>query len=582
MQPRGILPSSNASVFLGILRLDGEDYLLINERAPEYWNRGGFCLPGGKGDPGERPWQTAVREFLEENDVEGKIDPASIQLLPTRRPVVIPSGYGHLYHIVPALLTKEQAALLRPNKEVSRLYFVPIRALLEQELHAFRTPWGHILGITADGLEPAKGLPVFPREKPEQPWRKERFIHAVEIDYFGRQITENAMIDITRWILGPTAHAIVYALGELVFGVTEFHENGFTSAAAFERSDLPYFDREASRFFKAHPFANAYGGVSEPFFGNDVMTSASRMLGHLGNEKLLHFHLSQSLHSDPARTGHAFNKFLVHAFYMLGLREGFEMLPETMRKLSGATLLHDPAIEEIVLHFSHEQRGEIAERLGAWAATGTSLRDAWFIAMRETAHLARNPEYGFTETKEAPLLGAQLPVLAALGARIAAAEMLAAFPPQGALSRFDRVRRDLTELVRHGVAAPWMQEESSLRDTLARHSGFAAVPCDNLASCIAEAGELLRSPRGMAQELDERFFDRDDFETGYICQRQTAHHHPYALRQTSVFLPSTNVQALKMLASGNLCLPTQPLSLQEPHLLHGVARAFAENERLRG
>ncbi|MGH7929050.1 MAG: nucleotide triphosphate diphosphatase NUDT15 [Candidatus Binatia bacterium] len=68
----GLVPAIDAIVRVGVqVVLRRQDSLLLVQRARGY-GRGTWCLPGGHLEPGETIAECALRELLEETDVQGE------------------------------------------------------------------------------------------------------------------------------------------------------------------------------------------------------------------------------------------------------------------------------------------------------------------------------------------------------------------------------------------------------------------------------------------------------------------------------------------------------------------------------
>lgn len=150
--------SRYAAVLAPLYDHDGEAHVVLTRRA---WHMrshtGEVSFPGGKQDPGETLWETALREANEEVD----LDPTLVQRV------------GELDHlstvtsqasIVPYVGTLPQRPRLRPNPdEVDAVLHVPISELLDPEtyrqerwrvpgfdrpIHFFEIPGDTIWGAT--------------------------------------------------------------------------------------------------------------------------------------------------------------------------------------------------------------------------------------------------------------------------------------------------------------------------------------------------------------------------------------------------------------------------------------------------
>src|SRR5690606_25488291 len=130
------LTSRCSAVLAPLYEHDGETHVVLTRRA---WHMrshtGEVSFPGGKQEPGETPWQTALREANE----EVALDPASVEQV------------GELHHlatvtsrssIVPYVGVLPERPRLVPNPgEVDAILHVPLAELLDPEAYR-QERWG--------------------------------------------------------------------------------------------------------------------------------------------------------------------------------------------------------------------------------------------------------------------------------------------------------------------------------------------------------------------------------------------------------------------------------------------------------
>ena len=136
-EPRAWTP---AAVLVGLVERDEGLSVLLTRRSDSLRNHTGqIALPGGRCDPGETPWQTALREAEEEIG----LDPTLVDLAGLSTPYrTAVTGY----HIVPVVGFVAPTFTLTPNPhEVADVFETPFGFLMDpanHEQHARETPAG--------------------------------------------------------------------------------------------------------------------------------------------------------------------------------------------------------------------------------------------------------------------------------------------------------------------------------------------------------------------------------------------------------------------------------------------------------
>jgi 8-oxo-dGTP pyrophosphatase MutT (NUDIX family) len=148
-----------AAVLAGLIdRPDGFHVLLTLRTAHLRSHAGQIALPGGRADPGEQPWETALREAWEEVG----LDPALVELAGLSDPFWTRTGYL----ITPVVGFVQPEFTLDPNPdEVADVFEVPFAFLMDAANHqllprqlpdgSVREIWAmpyqdrHIWGVTA-------------------------------------------------------------------------------------------------------------------------------------------------------------------------------------------------------------------------------------------------------------------------------------------------------------------------------------------------------------------------------------------------------------------------------------------------
>jgi 8-oxo-dGTP pyrophosphatase MutT (NUDIX family) len=129
-----------AAVLVGLVEREGGLSVLLTRRADTLRRHTGqIALPGGRCDPGETPWETALREAHEEIG----LDPSLVELAGLSTPYRT-AGTG--YHITPVVGFVSPALILSPNPdEVADVFETPFGFLMDpanHEEHERETPAG--------------------------------------------------------------------------------------------------------------------------------------------------------------------------------------------------------------------------------------------------------------------------------------------------------------------------------------------------------------------------------------------------------------------------------------------------------
>ncbi len=129
-----------AAVLVGLVERDSGLSVLLTRRADTLRSHTGqIALPGGRCDPGETPWQTALREAEEEIG----LDPSLVELAGLSTPYrTAVTGY----HIIPVVGFVSPDLTLTPNPhEVADIFETPFGFLMDpanHEQHERETPAG--------------------------------------------------------------------------------------------------------------------------------------------------------------------------------------------------------------------------------------------------------------------------------------------------------------------------------------------------------------------------------------------------------------------------------------------------------
>ena len=118
-----------AAVLAGLIdRPEGFTVLLTLRTAHLRSHAGQIALPGGRADPGERPWETALREAWEEVG----LDPALVEVAGLSDPFWTRTGYL----ITPVVGFVQPDFTLAPNaEEVADVFEVPFAFLMDAANH---------------------------------------------------------------------------------------------------------------------------------------------------------------------------------------------------------------------------------------------------------------------------------------------------------------------------------------------------------------------------------------------------------------------------------------------------------------
>jgi 8-oxo-dGTP pyrophosphatase MutT (NUDIX family) len=128
LNPGLVVPVENlaaSAVLAALIRTDQGFNVLLTRRADQMRRHAGqIAFPGGRCDPGETPWETALREAQEEVG----LDPAAVRLAGLSTPYRTLTGY----HITPVVgfLDARPALVLNPD-EVAETFEVPLDFLLD-------------------------------------------------------------------------------------------------------------------------------------------------------------------------------------------------------------------------------------------------------------------------------------------------------------------------------------------------------------------------------------------------------------------------------------------------------------------
>jgi 8-oxo-dGTP pyrophosphatase MutT (NUDIX family) len=124
---------TEAAVLIVLIeREEGGPCVLLTQRADKMRRHAGqIAFPGGRCDPGETPWQTALREAQEEVG----LDPALVRLAGLSTPYRTLTGY----HITPVVgFAKAPLSLTLNPSEVAATFEVPFAFLMEPANHERR------------------------------------------------------------------------------------------------------------------------------------------------------------------------------------------------------------------------------------------------------------------------------------------------------------------------------------------------------------------------------------------------------------------------------------------------------------
>jgi 8-oxo-dGTP pyrophosphatase MutT (NUDIX family) len=122
-------PLTPAAVLIGLIQRDAGYNVLLTRRADTMRSHTGqVALPGGRQDPGERPWETALREAQEEVGLE----PHYVTLAGLSTPYATGSGYL----ITPVVGFVSAGFTLAPNPdEVADIFETPFHFIMDPANH---------------------------------------------------------------------------------------------------------------------------------------------------------------------------------------------------------------------------------------------------------------------------------------------------------------------------------------------------------------------------------------------------------------------------------------------------------------
>ncbi len=124
--PDGDAPG--ASVLVALFDEGGEARVVLTRRSRTLRaHRGEVALPGGRGEAGETPWETALREAREEVG----LDPASVRPLGWLTPLSTRVAPAAIVPVVGALSSRP--SLEAQPDEVERVFTVPLSDLLAED-----------------------------------------------------------------------------------------------------------------------------------------------------------------------------------------------------------------------------------------------------------------------------------------------------------------------------------------------------------------------------------------------------------------------------------------------------------------
>ena len=128
-RPREVGPLTPAAVLIGLVEREAGYSVLLTRRSDTLRKHTGqIALPGGRRDPGETPWETALREAEEEVG----LDPAFVSLAGLSTPYQ--TGTGFL--ITPVVGFVNPGFKLKPNPdEVADVFETPFGFLMDPQNH---------------------------------------------------------------------------------------------------------------------------------------------------------------------------------------------------------------------------------------------------------------------------------------------------------------------------------------------------------------------------------------------------------------------------------------------------------------
>ncbi len=127
--PQALTP---AAVLIGLAEREGEVSVLLTRRADTLRRHTGqIAFPGGRCEPGEAPWETALREAQEEVG----LDPAYVELAGLSSPFQTGTGFD----ITPVVGFLREGFTLAPSPdEVAEIFEAPFAFLMDPENHEQR------------------------------------------------------------------------------------------------------------------------------------------------------------------------------------------------------------------------------------------------------------------------------------------------------------------------------------------------------------------------------------------------------------------------------------------------------------
>jgi 8-oxo-dGTP pyrophosphatase MutT (NUDIX family) len=127
--PTGQAPLKPAAVLIGVVEHPEGPAVILTRRSDNLRNHTGqIALPGGRCDPGETPWQTALREAHEEIG----LDPSLVTLAGLSTPYRTGTGY----HITPVVgfIAPGFSLTVNPD-EVADVFETPFKFLMDPVNH---------------------------------------------------------------------------------------------------------------------------------------------------------------------------------------------------------------------------------------------------------------------------------------------------------------------------------------------------------------------------------------------------------------------------------------------------------------
>ena len=139
--PRDPTPLKPAAVLVGLVQRPGGATVILTRRADTLRSHTGqVAFPGGRCDPGETPWETALREAHEEVG----LDPAHVHLAGLSTPYRTGTGY----HVTPVVGFIQPPVHFTANPhEVATIFEPPFAFLMDRTNHEpreGRTPAGDL------------------------------------------------------------------------------------------------------------------------------------------------------------------------------------------------------------------------------------------------------------------------------------------------------------------------------------------------------------------------------------------------------------------------------------------------------